>query len=77
MMDGKRLKVFESYITSNAFTGMHNGQITAIYEDGFGVKVDNGEIVFTMVQLEGKKKMSAKEFINGHSKEIIAGKILD
>ena len=41
------------------------GKVTEIYEDGFGVKVSNGEVVFTEVQPEGKKKMSARDFING------------
>lgn len=77
LFEGKILKVWEARETSNVFNNLFNGQVTAIYEDGFGVKVDNGEIVFTTVQLEGKKKMSAKEFINGHGKEITVGKVLD
>lgn len=77
LFEGKILKVWGSRETDNVFSNLFNGQITAIYDDGFGVKVDNGEIVFTLVQLEGKKKMSAREFINGHSNEKIIGKILD
>ena len=52
-------------------------QITNIYDNGFGVKVSNGEIVFTEVQLEGKNKMSAKEFLNGVNKEEFIGRVLD
>ncbi len=70
---GKRLKVFESYITDNYPTGF-NGEVTAIYNDGFGVKVSNGEVVFKTVQLEGCKVMDAKSFINGN-KDIV-GKVL-
>lgn len=77
LFEGKILKVWEARETNNIFNNLFDGQITAIYEDGFGVKVDNGEIVFTKVQLEGKKKMSAKEFINGHSDKIVVGKVLD
>lgn len=77
LFEGKILKVWEARETDNVFNNLFDGQVTAIYDDGFGVKVDNGEIVFTTVQLEGKKKMSAKEFINGHGKEITVGKILD
>ena len=77
LFEGKILKIWEARETDNIFNNLFNGQVTGVYEDGFGVKVDNGEIVFTKVQLEGKKKMLAKEFINGHGKEIIAGKILD
>ena len=77
LFEGKILKVWEARETNNIFNNLFNGQITAIYDDGFGVKVDNGEIVFTKVQLEGKKKMPAKEFINGHSNQVVVGKILD
>lgn len=77
LFEGKILKVWEARETDNIFNNLFDGQVTAIYDNGFGVKVDNGEIVFTTVQLEGKKKMSAKEFINGHGKEITVGKVLD
>ena len=77
LFEGKILKVWEARETDNVFNNLFDGQITAIYDDGFGVKVENGEIVFTTVQLEGKKRMSAKEFINGHGKEITVGKVLD
>ena len=56
---GKILKVWESYPTDRYFSNIFDGQITNIYDDGFGVKVSNGEIVFTVVQPEGKTKMSA------------------
>lgn len=77
LFEGKILKVWQARETSNIFNNRFDGQITALYDDGFGVKVNNGEIVFTQVQLEGKKKMSAKEFMNGHANEIVVGKILD
>ena len=54
-----------------------DGQITAIYKDGIGVKVSNGEIVFKTVQLEGKNKMSAVDFINGLQNKNIVGKVLE
>lgn len=75
--EGKLLKVFDAYITPNFVQG-YDGQITALYKDGIGVKVSNGEIVFTKVQLEGKNKMNAKDFINGlKDKDELIGKILD
>lgn len=78
MIDGKILKVWECYITDNFFPELFDGQITEIYKDGFGVKVSNGEVVFTEVQLEGKKRMSAAEFIRGvENKGSLVGKILD
>ena len=78
LLEGKILKVWESYATDNFFPHLFDGQITAIYEDGFGVKVSNGEIVFTKVQLEGKQKMKATDFIHGfHDQKALIGKILD
>lgn len=77
LFEGKILKVWEAYETNNVFSNKFNGQITNIYEDGFGVKVENGEIVFKTVQLEGKKRMSALEFVNGHDKNKMIGKVLD
>ena len=74
VLDGKILKVWKSRETENVFTSLLNGQITNIYSDGFGVKTANGEVVLTEVQLEGKKKMSGADFVNGY-KDLI-GKIL-
>lgn len=77
VFDGKILKVWESYQTDNVFNNLVDGQITKIYNDGIGVKVSNGEIVFTVVQPEGKTKMKATDFANGISgKESIVGKII-
>ncbi len=77
MFEGKILKVWESRISENYPLGF-NGQISNIYDDGFGIKVSNGEIVFTEVQLEGKRKMKTLEFINGlPNKNELMGKILD
>ena len=77
LFEGKILKVWASYISENYPQGF-DGQITGIYKDGFGIKVSNGEIVFTEVQLEGKKRMKAIDFIHGlANKDSIVGKILD
>ena len=65
MFNGKIIKVWESYQTDNTFSNMVDGQITNVYSDGIGIKVGNGEIVFTVVQPEGKQKMSAVAFANG------------
>ena len=74
LYDDKIMKVWECYRTENLFENKKLGEITAIYKDGFGVKVANGEVVFTLIQLAGKSKMKAIDFINGH-KDLI-GKIL-
>jgi methionyl-tRNA formyltransferase len=65
LLDDKILKVWSSYKTTNIFPELEDGKITNIYKDGFGVKVKNGEVVFTEVQLEGKRKVNARDFANG------------
>ena len=72
--NNKILKVWKSKIGLNQAEGQ-NGKIINLYEDGIGVKCADGEIILTEVQLEGKKRQTAKEFINGHKNELI-GSIL-
>ena len=69
-LDGKILKVFECYRTDNTFSDKRNGAVTKIYDDGFGVKVSNGEIVFKTIQPEGKRCMRAIDFINGYQDDL-------
>ena len=76
ILDGKRLKVWESYRTSEVYDNKVNGEITRLYNDGFGVKVSNGEVVFKVVQPEGKRAMVASDFVNGYQGNLI-GKILE
>ena len=71
----KIMKVWKCYRTENLCEKNTPGQITNIYKDGFGVKVGNGEVVFTEIQLAGKPKTKASDFINGH-KDLV-GKILN
>ena len=75
IFEGKILKVWDSFITENYPVGF-NGEITAIYKEGIGVKVSNGEVVFKMVQPEGKNKMDAISFVNGLRDKNIVGKVL-
>ena len=73
LFEDKVLKVWSCYRTDNVFDNIPCGTITNIYKDGFGVKVENGEVVFTEVQLAGKKKSKAVDFANGHN---LVGKVL-
>lgn len=74
ILQGKRLKVWSSIISDNHFSNLIDGEITNIYKEGIGVKVSDGEIILTSVQLEGKNRISAHDFANG--KEIV-GKVLE
>ena len=39
----------------NEIESEFDGEIVALYKDGIGIKVSNGEIIITELQLEGKK----------------------
>lgn len=43
-----------------------NGTIVKIFNDAIGVKVNDGVYLITELQLEGKKRMSVKDYLNGH-----------
>lgn len=77
IFEGKILKIWSCYPTYEVYPTALVGEITRIYNDGFGVKTSNGEIVITELQLEGKRKMTAVEFMNGlANKDSLVGKIL-
>lgn len=75
IFNGKILKVWESKIGTSNKEGQI-GEITNIYDDGIGIKCSDGEIILTQVQLEGKKRQTAKEFINGHKNELIGSRLV-
>lgn len=78
LYEDKILKVWQCYQTNNFYPELFDGQITKVYSDGIGIKVNNGEIVLTVIQPEGKRRMSAIEFANGEkNKGELIGKILD
>lgn len=44
-----------------------NGTIVKIFKDAIGVKVKDGVFLISEFQLEGKKRMSVKDYLNGHN----------
>ena len=77
LVDGKILKLWESEKSDRIFEDKLNGEVTNIYDNGFGVKVSDGEIIIKTVQPEGKTKMSAKDYACGTvNKGSFIGKML-
>lgn len=74
-LDGKRIKVWECIMSDNNYSNLMDGQITAIYKEGIGIKVSNGEIILTVIQPEGKGKMKATDFANGYQKDKLIGRL--
>lgn len=78
ILESRILKVWNTRISDEVYSDKFDGEIVRLYEDGIGVKVNNGEIVLTEVQLEGRKRMKASDFLNGlKNKELLIGKIFD
>ena len=75
-LDGKRLKVWETRI-GNKYDYIECGIITNIYKDGIGVSTKDGEIILTVIQPEGKKRMNSSDYLNGLSnkKELLNKKL--
>ncbi len=77
LLDQNVVKIYASRISDSFFTTRKNGEIGKIYEDGIGVSTKDGEIIITELQFAGKRKMSAKEYLNGVQKEELIGKIFE
>ena len=75
ILDNKQVKVFSSFILNNNYTDKVNGEIVNIYKEGIGIKIDDKELVITKIQFEGKKKMDAKDYLNGINKNELLGKV--
>ena len=74
-LDNKIIKIWESKKSDKKYNE-ENGKIIDITKDGIIVSVCDGSILITNLQLEGKKKVNIKDFINGIKKEDYIGKIL-
>lgn len=68
---GKTVKIWagKEHQCENAMTHhghQKNGTIVKIFKDAIGVKVEDGIYLITELQLEGKKRMLVKDYLNGH-----------
>lgn len=75
LLDGNNIKIIESHI-GNSSKGTP-GQIINVYKNGIGVMCKDKEIVITKLKPEGKKEMNATDFINGHKKEYLMGRVFN
>ncbi len=65
-LGGKTLKLWESYV-AEASSDAAPGTIVSVEKDRFGVQTGDGVLVCTQVQLEGKKRMPAADFLRGNA----------
>ena len=77
LLEGKVVKIYEARISDSFFTTKKNGEIGKIYEDGIGISTKDAEIIVTKLQPDGKRKMLAKEYLNGVHAEDLLGKVFN
>jgi methionyl-tRNA formyltransferase len=63
-LDSKTLKIFKTkYIEENSTN--NSGEISNIGKDSFNVQTGKGQLIVLEVQVEGKRRMSAGDFLRG------------
>lgn len=66
-LDGKMLKIWDvKVVTDLDESEAENGTIVAVSKDSFTVKTKEGYLEVLELQLEGKKRMKAKDFLLGY-----------
>ncbi len=65
--DSKTLKIWEAEPRELEEVPAQTGTVTKVEKDAFYVKTGKGELKVTQVQLEGKKRMSVKDFLLGYA----------
>ena len=69
-LDGKMLKIWKASVREDAAerknSGAEPGTILCAGKEGIEVQTGSGTILLTEVQLEGKKRMNAADFLRGY-----------
>lgn len=78
ILEGKIVKLWFSRVGNNVSSHTICGEIINLYEDGIGVKTENGEVIITELQVEGRKRMDTKDFLRGIvDKNRLLGKVFE
>lgn len=77
ILDGKVVKIYSSRLSDHVHIGSKNGEIVKIYDDGIGISTADTEIVITSIKMEGKTRVSVKDYLNGKDKNRLLGKIFN
>ena len=73
ILDNKRVKIYKSRIEKSNNSSIP-GTIIDVLKDGIVVKTKDDSIVIEELKQEGKKRMTAKEFLNGIKKDDLLNK---
>ena len=76
ILDSKEMKIYDSYILDKKYDGS-TSEIVDIIKDGIVVKTGDGAIALTSIKPFGKKKMDAKSYVNGASRDNLIGKVFE
>lgn len=73
-LDGKTLKIWEADVLEQDVKGTQPGEVLGVQKDCFLIACGAGVLAVKELQLEGKKRMNAGDFLRGYNLE--AGKLL-
>lgn len=62
---GKQVKIWKVQIAEGEYDGCEPGSVCLVEKDGFTVKAGEGAVKILELQLEGKKRMTARDFLLG------------
>ncbi|HHM02574.1 MAG TPA: methionyl-tRNA formyltransferase [Caldithrix abyssi] len=64
-LEGKKLKILKAVGDKQDFPHARPGEITGITKDSISVACQPGTIIIKRLQLQGKKQMDVRDFLNG------------
>lgn len=76
-LDGKIVKIYDSRVSDHVYTEKKNGEIVKIYKDGIGISTSDSELIITDIKMEGKNRVTVRQFLNGKSEEELLGKVFN
>lgn len=71
IIQGKKLKIWGVVLGEQQQDATANGTVCGYDQTGIKIKANDGYLYVTEVQLEGKTRMQAKEFMNGYGRNLI------
>ena len=77
LLEGKNVKIYSSRISEHVHMDAKNGEIVKVYDDGIGISTADTEIVITSIKMEGKNRVTVREYLNGKDKNSLLGKIFN
>ncbi len=67
-LNGKNLKIWDADVSDEEYEGK-NGEIVSVDKKHFVIKTGQGSLIVNELQLEGKKRMMAEQFLLGYKLE--------